>query len=123
VEVELRGRGLLPPSRELQRDHLAVVAAGLESFRFALDWEVLLRFRDAGARFLRLPRLLGCFRVHAAQKTSSQMEDLDLVEMARLRERCHGRAVTDDEIRGHTRSYLCRHVVLHKLYRLGLIQA
>ena len=94
-----------------------------ESFRFALDWELLLRFREAGARFLRLPRFLGCFRMHAAQKTSSQMEELGMVEMARLRERCHGRAVTDDEIRRHVRPYLWRHVVLHKLYRLGLIGA
>jgi glycosyltransferase involved in cell wall biosynthesis len=94
-----------------------------ESFRFALDWDLLLRFRDAGARFLRLPRFLGCFRVHATQKTSARMEDLGLVEMARLRERCHGRAVTDDEIRGQVRPYLWRHLVRHKLYRLGLIEA
>ena len=33
-----------------------------ESFRFALDWDLLLRFRDAGARFVRLPRFLGAFR-------------------------------------------------------------
>jgi len=94
-----------------------------ESFRFALDWDLLLRFRDAGARFLRMPRFLGCFRVHATQKTSAQMEDLGLVEMARLRERCHGRVVTDDEIRRQVRPYLWRHLVRHKLYRLGLVQA
>jgi glycosyltransferase involved in cell wall biosynthesis len=94
-----------------------------ESFRFALDWELLLRFRDAGARFLRLPRFLGCFRVHPAQKTSSQMEELGLVEMALLRRRCHGRAVTDDEIRRQLRPYLWRHLVRHKLYRLGVIGA
>ena len=91
-----------------------------ESFRFALDWDLLLRFRDAGARFLRLPRFLGGFRVHAAQKTSSQLENLGLVEMARLRERCHGRPVTEREIRHHVRPYLTRHLLLHKLYRLGL---
>jgi glycosyltransferase involved in cell wall biosynthesis len=93
-----------------------------ESFRFALDWDLLLRFRDAGARFLRIPRFLGCFRVHAAQKTSTRMEDLGLLEMARLRERCHGRSVTDREIRRHTRPYLWRHLVEHKLYRLGLVR-
>jgi hypothetical protein len=92
-----------------------------ESFRFALDWDLLLRFRDAGARFLRLPRFLGCFRVHAAQKTSAQMEAVGLAEMARLRERCHGRPVVSAEIHPHLRSYLGRHLVLHKLYRLGLV--
>jgi glycosyltransferase involved in cell wall biosynthesis len=93
-----------------------------ESFRFALDWDLLLRFRDAGARFLRVPRFLGCFRVHAAQKTSARMEDLGRLEMARLRERCHGRNVTEDEIRRRTRPYLWRHLVAHKLYRLGLVR-
>ena len=92
-----------------------------ESFRFALDWDLLLRFRDAGARFLRLPRFLGCFRVHAAQKTSAQMEAVGLAEMARLRERCHGRPVVSAEIHQHLRSYLGRHLALHKLYRLGLL--
>ena len=92
-----------------------------ESFRFALDWDLLLRFRDAGARFLRLPRFLGCFRVHAAQKTSAQMEAVGLAEMARLRERCHGRPVVSAEIHQHLRPYLGRHLVLHKLYRLGLL--
>jgi glycosyltransferase involved in cell wall biosynthesis len=94
-----------------------------EAFRFALDWDLLLRFRDAGARFLRLPRFLGCFRVHAAQKTSSQMEERGVFEMALLRRRCHGRAVTDDEIRRQVRPYLWRHIVRHKLYRLGVIGA
>src|SRR5258707_8854007 len=40
-----------------------------ESFRFAMDWDLLVRFRDAGARFARLPRFLGAFRVHGQQKT------------------------------------------------------
>src|SRR5262249_36979350 len=39
-----------------------------ETFQFALDWDLLIRFRDAGARFVRLPRFLGGFRVHAQQK-------------------------------------------------------
>jgi glycosyltransferase involved in cell wall biosynthesis len=93
-----------------------------ESFRFALDWDLLLRFRDAGARFLRVPRFLGCFRLHAAQKTSARMEDLGRLEMARLRERCHGRSVTEEEIRRHTRPYLWRHLLAHKLYRLGAVR-
>src|SRR5262249_23541680 len=40
------------------------------SFQFAMDWDLILRFREAGARFVRLPRFLGAFRVHARQKTS-----------------------------------------------------
>src|SRR5207302_369335 len=47
-----------------------------ESFRFAIDWDLLIRFRDAGARMARLPRFLGGFRVHPHQKTSKEMADI-----------------------------------------------
>ena len=33
-----------------------------ESYRFALDWALIMRFRMAGARFKRLPRFLAAFR-------------------------------------------------------------
>lgn len=93
-----------------------------ESFRFAIDWDLLLRFRDAGAQFALLPRFLGAFRYHPQQKTSSQMADLGVQEMNRLRERCHGRPVSSDEIRRHIRRYLFRFLVYRQLYRFGLLQ-
>jgi GT2 family glycosyltransferase len=93
-----------------------------ESFRFAIDWDLLLRFRDAGARMHRLPRFLGAFRVHPQQKTSAHMEEFGMHEMARLRERCHGRQVTTGEIADALRAYLRKHVIQHKLYRLGILR-
>ncbi len=93
-----------------------------ESFRFAMDWDLLLRFRDAGARFFRLPRFLGAFRVHPHQKTSAEIAELGAQEMNRLRERCHGRSVSDAEINRHVRPYLVKHVLCHKLYRLGVFR-
>jgi GT2 family glycosyltransferase len=93
-----------------------------ESFRFAVDWELLLRFRQAGARFARLPRFLGAFRVHADQKTSRQINDIGMREMQRLRDRYLGRAVSGMEIADETQPYLQRHVVYHKLYRLGALR-
>jgi GT2 family glycosyltransferase len=92
-----------------------------ESFRFAMDWDLLLRFRDAGAKFIRLPRFLGAFRVHAAQKT----QDLNAVgrdESARLRRRLHGRPVSDFEIMARTRGYVLRHALCSRLYSLGLLR-
>ena len=44
-----------------------------ESFRFAMDWDLISRFSSIGARFYRLPRYLAAFRVHEKQKTSLQM--------------------------------------------------
>ena len=93
-----------------------------ESFRFAVDWDLLLRFREAGARFVRLPRFIGAFRVHPHQKTSAEMEAVGAAEMDRLRERSLGRRVTPTEIDRALRPYLRRHIVYHKLYRLGLLR-
>ncbi|MDW8242785.1 MAG: glycosyltransferase family 2 protein [Thermogemmata sp.] len=91
-----------------------------ESFQFALDWDLLLRFREAGARFVRLPRFLGAFRVHAEQKTTAELASKGTPEMDRLRQRLHGRPVTLEDIRRHMRSYMIRHVLYNRLYQLGL---
>jgi len=92
-----------------------------ESFQFAMDWDLLLRFADAGARFVRLPRFLASFRVHTEQKTSSQMT-LGLQEMGRLRQRYHHRVVPDREVRHAIQRYKNRHMLYHLLYDLGLLK-
>jgi FkbM family methyltransferase len=92
-----------------------------DSFHFAMDWELLLRFRANGARFVRLPRFLGAFRVHDDQKTSARIADLGAREMAELRERQHGRRVAGAEVRRRIRGYLLRHMLYQKLYRLGIL--
>lgn len=93
-----------------------------EAFTFAMDWDLLLRFQEAGARIVRVPRFLGAFRVHTRQKTSADITETGWTEMGRLRERCHGRPVTDAEIFPHIRNYLARHVLLTKLFRAGLLR-
>lgn len=93
-----------------------------EECRFALDWDLLLRFRDAGAKMVRVPRFLGAFRVHETQKTSAQLGSSGEGEMARIRARVQGREVSRDEIRRNLRGYMARHVVLHKLYRAHLLR-
>lgn len=92
-----------------------------ESFQFALDWDLLLRFQDAGANFARLPRFLGAFRVHAGQKTQTAMDGTGQEEMSRLRLRTHGRAVTWFELKRHVQSYLFRSTMLRWLYRARLL--
>lgn len=89
-----------------------------ESFHFAMDWDLILRFRDAGAKFVRVPRFLGAFRIHPQQKTSAEIAESGFQEMNRLRERCLGRSVTDFEIRRAIAPYLLRHVLYDKLYGL-----
>jgi glycosyltransferase involved in cell wall biosynthesis len=87
------------------------------SLRFAIDWDLLLRFREVGARFVRLPRFLGAFRVHAEQKTTRQLE-LCESETQILQRRVLGRALSDEEIYARVQPYLRRHVLYHTLYRL-----
>jgi glycosyltransferase involved in cell wall biosynthesis len=82
------------------------------AFGYALDWDLLLRFRDAGARIERLPRFLGAFRVHPQQKTSAE-DALGARECTELRIRVHGRPVPVEEIVEELRPYLRRHVIVH----------
>jgi glycosyltransferase involved in cell wall biosynthesis/SAM-dependent methyltransferase len=93
-----------------------------ESFQFALDWDLLIRFQQAGAKIVRLPRFLAAFRVHNAQKSTAQINERGLEEMNQLRERMHNRTVSLEEVHRRIRSYLWRSVWYHKLYRLGLLR-
>jgi GT2 family glycosyltransferase len=87
------------------------------SLKFAIDWDLLLRFREVGARMVRLPRFLGAFRVHDEQKTSSQ-QSLCETESELLQRRVLGRAMGDEEIHARVQPYLRRHVLHHTMHRL-----
>lgn len=55
------------------------------TFRFAMDYDLFVRFMQAG-RFVRLPRFLGAFRRHPLAKTSRQLETTGEEEVQRVRE-------------------------------------
>lgn len=80
-----------------------------ESFRFAMDWDLIARFRDAGAHFFRLPRFLGGFRIHPDQKTLASITDIGFKEMDRIRERSLGFIPSKSVIRRKAWPYLARH--------------
>jgi FkbM family methyltransferase len=82
-----------------------------ESFRFAMDWDLLVRFREAGARFARINRFLGAFRIHPHQKTSAAITEVGFLEMNRIRERVLGRVPSGIEVRSAVAPYLLKHVV------------
>ncbi len=88
------------------------------SFDFALDWDFVLRAEAAGFRLRHVPRFLGCFRVHPAQKTTCKMA-VGQEEMQRLRDRTFGRQVNSTEISRGVRTYLLRHVLLDRSHRLA----
>jgi glycosyltransferase involved in cell wall biosynthesis len=88
-----------------------------ESFQFALDWDLLLRFRDAGARFERLPRFLGAFRLHQMQKTEMHMTDWWAAEANRLFERYQTKARYWKVF-----PYFLRQALYQKLYQFGILR-
>lgn len=94
-----------------------------ESFSFAMDWDLLVRFRDAGANFAHIPYFLGAFRIHDHQKTSAQINEVGFQEMDRIRERLLGRLPSMKEVRKMVTPFLLKHVLVDKMYgiktRLG----
>lgn len=90
-----------------------------DEFQFAMDWELILRFRRAGARFHRLPHFLGAFRITDTQKTSQLLASTGLRESNRLREAELGFVPSDGEVQRRLRSYIRRHWWTDKWYGLG----
>jgi glycosyltransferase involved in cell wall biosynthesis len=90
-----------------------------ESLRFAMDWELLLRFRAAGAVFAHQHWFLGAFRVHDQQKTSTQMDTIGGEEMAGLRKRELGRVPSRWEFRLAVAPFILRHMLADWKYGAG----
>jgi hypothetical protein len=83
---------------------------------------MLVRFRNTGAKIVRVPRFLAAFRVQAAQKTSMHMNSTGLEEMDRLRSQIHNRDIGWEAVLKNIKPYLNRSVLYHKLYWLGVLR-
>jgi FkbM family methyltransferase len=88
------------------------------SFSYALDWDLLVRFQSAGARIVRVPRYLGAFRVHGAQKTTA-LHMTGAVECDLIRQRLHGRPVSIREAFEEVKPYLVRSMLVDMRRRLA----
>lgn len=58
-----------------------------EEFQFAMDWELLLRFKAVNANFQKLDAYQGAFRFHPEQKTVCAIGSVGFSEMEVLRGR------------------------------------
>ena len=92
-----------------------------EHLQFAMDWDLLLRFRKAGANMVCLPRFLGAFRRHALQKTLALVE-VGIAESNRLRAQHLGRIPSGAEISRRLRPFMRRALLKQRLYELGLVK-
>jgi GT2 family glycosyltransferase len=92
------------------------------SFQFAMDWDLLLRFQEAGAKIVRLPYFLACFRVHAQQKTSALISTQGQAEIDALRQRTFGRNITPDDLllSKPLQRYLRRSAWIEQLWKWGI---
>jgi glycosyltransferase involved in cell wall biosynthesis len=119
----LRLNDFVPQETLFWRRRIWDRAGGIDpSFRFALDWDLLLRFQQAGAHIVRVPYFLACFRVHAAQKTTAAMHSTGQAEITRLRERTFGRALSPQELEQDPRlfDYLRQSAFAESLWELGI---
>lgn len=93
-----------------------------KSFKFAMDWDLLLRFQAAGARIVRVPYFLACFRIHTAQKTSSAMHAIGQGEIDQLRARTYGRPFNPAELEKNPRllTYLKRSAFIEFMWKRGI---
>lgn len=89
-----------------------------ESFKFAMDWDLLIRFVDVGAKFAHIPRFLGAFRVHGAQKTSQAINEIGIQEMNRIRERIWGHVPNGNEVRKKITPFMARHILVDLRFRV-----
>jgi glycosyltransferase involved in cell wall biosynthesis len=89
----------VPQETMFWRKRLYDKVGGIDpSFHFAMDWDLLLRFQEAGAVIKRAPYFLGCFRVHTNQKTSTYINSVGEIEVQKLRYRSHGQKISPEHI-------------------------
>lgn len=87
-----------------------------ESFRFAMDWDLLIRFREAGARFAHLPNLFCAFRVHSKQKTSAEINEIGFKEMDLIRLRSLGYIPSRKKTRAAILAFMMKHFIKDKIF-------
>jgi glycosyltransferase involved in cell wall biosynthesis len=92
-----------------------------EHYAFAMDWELLTRFIDCGAKIVRVPRFLGAFRVHPQQKSTKDADVLGSHEMDRIRKKIHKRAITEKELFQNTAAYIILSHLFNCGYRMRLL--
>jgi glycosyltransferase involved in cell wall biosynthesis len=79
---------------------------------FALDWDLILRFLDAGAVFHHVPSLFGLFRVHGSQKSQDKYKTHGAKEIDYLRNRSI-----------NLRANACKRLWLHFLFLFKHVKA
>lgn len=119
----LRWRDYVPQETLFWRRSVWERCGGIDArLQFALDWDLLLRLQESGARMVRVPYFLGMFRVHAAQKTSASFTDTGMPEINALRQRALGSRFSWEELDRRVRAFRWRASWTSRLLSLGIRQ-
>ncbi|MCC5021810.1 MAG: hypothetical protein J6386_02960 [Candidatus Synoicihabitans palmerolidicus] len=98
-EEVLRLNDFIPQETMFWKRRIWDKVGGIDtSFNFAMDWDLVLRFQAAGAKLVRVPYFLACFRIHSEQKTTAQMHSIGQAEIDLLHERTFGRKISPAEL-------------------------
>ena len=111
----------VPQETLFWRSQLWEKVGGIDpKFRFAMDWDLLLRFSECGAKMVRVPYFMGCFRVHPEQKTSAVMNTVGAEEITHLRFRTLGRVPTSHELGDMHKNARRRSALYEMLLKFGI---
>ena len=88
-----------------------------DTFEFAMDWDLVARFAEAGAEFRRLPRPLGGFTTHPQQKSRASRAAIGEPEFARIRRRMLPTPAARARARAESAAYLLRSIPVHWRHR------
>jgi len=120
----LRLNDFVPQETLFWRRRIWDKVGGLDhSLHFAMDWDLLLRFQEAGVKIVRLPYFLACFTAHPEQKTTAQLDTTGKAEIDMLLRRTFGRDVTTpDELLANRdmHRYLRRSAWIEQLWKWGI---
>jgi carbamoyltransferase len=89
-----------------------------ESFSFAFDWDLLLKFRDFEIPMIHAPLFIACFRIHDDQKSIAQVQNFGIPEMNRIRIRNHGKLISDDQLELILKNFYTSHKIKDLIWRL-----
>jgi hypothetical protein len=89
---------LVPQETLFWRKRIWDRVGGIDArYQYAMDWDLLLRFRAAGARFARIPWFLAAFRLHPEQKSRTRVMKEGAAESEEIRRRAVGGVPDPDE--------------------------
>lgn len=91
------------------------------SLKYAMDWDFMLRAQRAGFRFARIPRFIGCFRIHDEQKTSA-LAGVGKSEMATVRQKALGFVPSQAQVLRAILPFLAQQYGYHLAYKVGFIR-